>query len=595
MSDEYSARHLRRWLVWIAVALAFAAVASVALRHLRELPPARPAPVRATWAVPDTATPGAGPEFPFGLALAPDGRRVLFPAVREGRLQVWMQDLQGGGLSPIPGTEGGALPFWSPDGGRMGFFADGVLRTLELATSERRDVTEVEAPRGATWNAHGDLVVAASAEGGLILRSPDGATRALTAVEAGAGEIAHLFPTFLPDGNHVLFFVRASQPARQGIWLTSLADSASRQRLVGSAASGIVADDQLIFANDGALVTQALDLEQVRLTGRATVLGVGVGHSPLGQLLATATADVLIYSPPVSTARELVWFTRAGERGETLGSPSDFWQARIAPDGRRVAATVLEPLLRTLDVVLFDGSSVMPTRVSLSIDTDETPAWSPDGLRVGWVSAGHAVTVRGAGAVLPADTIARFEEGVRLGDWMPDGRGLIVTRTMPDTREDLWLVPTEGQGEPRALVATPFADVQGTVSPDGRWIAYASDESGQFDIYVERVQDRSPGPGTRERVSSGGGSDPRWSGDGQELFFRRGSQIHAATPALGRGQNALAATSMLFDTKVGVRTFDVARDGRRFLLNLPAGPAAAGPATLIVNWPRGTPAPPVTR
>jgi Tol biopolymer transport system component len=252
---------------------------------------------------------------------------------------------------------------------------------------------------------------------------------------------------------------------------------------------------------------------------------------------------------------------------------------------------VLEPLLRTLDVVLFDGSSVMPTRVSLSIDTDETPVWSPDGLRVGWVSAGHAVTVRGAGAVLPAETIARFEEAVRVSDWMPDGRGLIATRTMPETREDLWLVPTEGHGEPRPLIATPFADVQGTVSPDGRWMAYASDESGQFDIYVERIEDRSPGPGTRERVSSGGGSDPRWSRNGQELFFRRGSQIHAATPALGRGPNALAATSMLFDTKVGLRTFDVAPDGRRFLVNLPASPASAGPATVIVNWPRGTAAP----
>ena len=428
--------------------------------------------------MPDTATPGAGPEFPFGLALAPDGRRVVFPSVREGRLQLWMQDLQSGSLSPIPGTEGGTLPFWSPDGARIGFFAGGALRSLELASGQRHDVLEVASPRGASWNARGDLVVAASAEGGLTLRSPDGATRALTSVDAGAGEIAHLFPTFLPDGNHVLFFVRASQPARQGIWLTPISGNASRQRLVGGAASGIVAGDQLVFANDGALVAQALDVEQARLTGRATVLGVSVGQSPLGQLLATAAADVLVYSPPVSTARELVWVTRAGERLGNVGSPTDIWQARIAPDGRRVVATVLEPLLRTLDVVLFDGSSVMPTRVSLSIDTDETPAWSPDGLRVGWVSAGHAVTVRGAGAVLPADTIARFDEAVRVNDWMPDGRGLIVTRTMPDTREDLWLVPTEGNGEPRALIATPFADAQGAISPDGRWMAYASDESG---------------------------------------------------------------------------------------------------------------------
>ena len=595
MSVEYSARHLGRWLVWVAVALAFAAVGNVAWQHLREVPPLPLSPVRTTWAVPDAAVPGAGPEFPFGLALAPDGRRVLFPSVREGRLQLWMQDLQGGSLAAVPGTDGGALPFWSPDGSRIGFFADGALRSLELTSGQRHDVLDVAAPRGAGWNRRGDLVVAANADGGLTLRTADGATRTLTSVDAGAGELAHLFPTFLADGDYVLFFIRASQPARQGVWLVPIDGSKAPRRLVGGAASAIVVDDQLVFANDGALVTQALDVERAMLTGRATVLGVSVGQSPLGQLLATAAADVLIYTPPTSAARELVWVTRAGERVGTVGSATDIWQVRIAPDGRRVVATVLEPLLRTLDVVLFDGSSVMPTRVSLSIDTDETPAWSPDGLRVGWVSAGHTVTVRGAGAVLPAETIARFDEAVRVTDWMPDGRGLIVSRTMPGTREDLWLVPTEGHGEPRALVATPFADVQAAISPDGRLVAYASDESGQFDVYVERVQDRSPGPGTRERVSSGGGSDPRWSHDGQELFFRRGSQIHAATPALGRGQNALAATSILFDTKVGVRAFDVAPDGRRFLLNLPASSASAAPATLIVNWPRATPRPPVKR
>ena len=158
-----------------------------------------------------------------------------------------MQDLQSGSLSPIPGTEGGTLPFWSPDGTRIGFFAGGALRSLDLTSGPRHDLLEVEAPRGASWNAGGDLVVAATAEGGLTLRSPDGATRALTSVDAGAGEIAHLFPTFLPDGNHVLFFVRASQPARQGIWLTLISGNAPRQRLVGGAASGIVAGDQLVL------------------------------------------------------------------------------------------------------------------------------------------------------------------------------------------------------------------------------------------------------------------------------------------------------------------------------------------------------------
>jgi Tol biopolymer transport system component len=318
------------------------------------------------------------------------------------------------------------------------------------------------------------------------------------------------------------------------------------------------------------------------LIGRAQVLGVRVGQSALGQLLAAAAADTLVFSEPIATEHELAWYSRDGERLSRVGSPADFWSARIGPDGRRVAATLLDPLLRTLDVVSFDGRSLMPSRISLSIDADEWPAWSPDGLRVAWVQAGHAVMVRGAGAVLPADTIARFDEYVRVTDWTPEGTSVLVSRASADTREDLWLVPLRKGDAPRQAIATPFADVQGAISPDGRWIAYASDEPGQFEVYVEALRDRSPEPATRERVSSGGGSDPRWSRTGQELFFRRGSEIHVATPAIGRGQNAVAATSMLFKTERPLKSFDVAPDGRFLLLVPVTTPAPA--ATLVIHW-----------
>lgn len=588
MNDEYRSRPSGRRFVWLAVALAalLAAVAVPAVRHLRETPRPPPDPVRATWTAPPEVQPGAGPDFPFGLAVAPDGRRVVFPGTRDGMVKLWLQDLRTGSVAALPGSEAAALPFWSPDGSRIGFFAGGAVRAFAVEGATVAEVISAETPRGAAWNARGDLVFAASAEGGLTLRTVDGTTRALTAPDTAAGELAHLFPMFLPDGEHLVFFVHAKPDAqaRQGVWLTSTTAPSRRDRLVGTASHAVVAGGRLVFSNDGALVAQDVDLADRRLTGRATVLGVSVGQSAHGQLLATAADDVLIYSPPVSSLRQLAWVTRAGEPAGTLGSPGDTWSVRIAPDGRRVAATVLEPLLRTLDVVLYDGTSLMPGRVSLSIDTDESPAWSPDGLRVAWVAAGRALTVRGAGAQLPPETVRRFDEPIRVTDWTPDGSAVVVSRTMAATREDLWLVPVRGEGEPRALIETPFADVQGVVSPDGRWTAYASDESGQLEVYVEALRDRSPGPGTRERVTSGGGSDPRWSRDGREVFFRRGSAIHVATPALGRGQNAAAATSMLFDTKTDLRTFDVAPDGQRFLLNLPAAPAAAPPATLLVNW-----------
>ena len=593
--NEYSARSSPLWLRLTlgVLAIALAVTAVPAIRHLREQPPTPPRPLRATWAAPPALTVGAGAEYPFGLALSLDGRRLAFPAARDGRVQIWLQDLGSGTLAPLPGTDRAALPFWSPDGTHVGFFADGSLKLLELDESRVTVLQAVARPRGASWNTAGDVVFTDD-EGGLSLVSVGGRSqpapphgdspvrRAVTRVDKAAGELGHLFPVFLNDGAHLVTFVRAESAARQGLYLVTLADG-TRTRLTGAASSGVPARGELIFANDGALISQTLDLENRRLSGSATVLGVRVGQSPSGQLLAAAAGDTLVFSEPVSTQQELAWMSRAGERLGVLGSPADVWSVRIAPDGQRVLATILEPLLRTLDIVQFDGRSLMPARVSLSIDADEWPAWSPDGLRIAWVQAGHAVMVRGAGAVLPAETIARFDESVRVTDWAPDGSAVLVSRAMPDTREDLWLVPVRDGGAPRPAVSTPFADMQGDLSPDGRWIAYASDESGQFEVYVQAVQDRSPEPATRERVSSGGGSDPRWSRDGQELFFRRGSEVHVATPASGRGQNAVAATSMLFKTELPVRSFDVAPDGRRFLLSLPAA-TPPPPATIVVNW-----------
>jgi Tol biopolymer transport system component len=225
----------------------------------------------------------------------------------------------------------------------------------------------------------------------------------------------------------------------------------------------------------------------------------------------------------------------------------------------------------------------VPGQLSLSTDADEYPAWSPDGLRLAWTIGRRTVTIRGAGAQLPEETVARFDEAVRVTDWTPDGQAVVITRTNPTTREDIWLVPIRG-GEPRPLVATPFADTQGVMSPDGRWIAYSSDESGAFEVYVEAVMDRSPEPAVRVRATSGGGSDPRWRRDGRELFFRRGSEIHVATLALGRGQNELASTSMLIDTARDLRSFDVSPDGRRFLLNLDRAGHSPAPASLVWGW-----------
>ncbi len=601
MNDEYKPRSVwalpagptaergaarAAWLAAAGLAVLAALLAGPAFRHLREAPPPPPEPLRSAWVPPPALDLGAGAEHPFGLAIAPDGRRLVFPAARDGDIALWLHDLRTGATERLPGTDGAVMPFWSPDGTRIGFFAPSAIRAFDVPGGGVSEITAAESAWGASWNAAGDLVFAAGERSGLQWRAADGSTRTLTTPDAAAGETAHLLPAFLDDGRHIVFVVRAEAAARRGVWLTSSDAPGVRHRLTNSDVQAITAGGRLIYASDSALVSQAIDAAQGRLTGPVDVLGLDVGRGPRGQLMAAASAGTLIFAPTAPALRQLVWMARDGGIIGAAGGPGEYGALRIAPDGRRVAVTELAPQLRTLDVMIIDGARPVPERLSRSTDADDDPAWSPDGLRVAWTNARRKVMVRGAGAVLPEETIATFDGTTRVTGWTPDGSGVIVSSVDPATREDIWLIRLRGDGAPRKLVATPFADVQGTMSPDGRWLAYASDESGMLEVYVERAEDRSPEPATRVRVTSGGGSDPRWRRDGRELFFRRGSEIHAAMLAEGRGQIEVTSTSMLFETEAPARWFDATSDGRRFLLNLHKSAAAPEPARLLLEWSR---------
>lgn len=570
-------------LAVVAMAMTIALLAAPAMRHWREIAVPPPAAVRAAWVAPDGLEVGGGSNYPFGLAIAPDGRRVVFPARRDGVIALWLQDLRTGRVEPIPGSDAAVLPFWSPNGERIGFFVPGAIKSFDFESGSIAEVAPAEFARGAAWNYSGDLVFAATERGGLQILRADGSIDTLTTPDEAAGETSHSLPVFLDDDRHVLFFVHAESPMQQGAWLVSIDTPADRARLVWTDAQALYANGRVIYASDTALVSQELRIYNKRLTGPVDVLGVDVGRGPMGQLLAAASSDALIFAPAASPLRELVWFSRSGARGEALAT-GEFGAVRIAPDNRRVAASELQAQLRTLDIVILEPPNPLPARVSRSTGVDDFPAWSPDGLRVAWTSARHKVMVRGAGAMLEEETVATFDEPVRVSGWTPDGNAVIVTRTLTATREDIWRVPVRPGEEPSAVVATPFADIQGTVSPDGRWIAYASDESGGWEIYVERFADRSPEPVPRLRVTSGGGSDPRWRRDGRELFFRRGRGIHAAVLAVGRGQVEVRSTSMLVETDESPGWFDAAPNGQRFLLNLHQMGTRPGPATLLLHY-----------
>ena len=288
-----------------------------------------------------------------------------------------------------------------------------------------------------------------------------------------------------------------------------------RRRLIAGDAQPIVTGLTLLFLNDQTLLTQHTRSRNLDSIRPQHPVGLTVGRGPLGQIFATASNDVLIYGAPGTDLRELRWVSRDGETIGRASEPVDAWDLRIAPDGRRVAITEVDPQLRTLDVFIREGSQPVGTRLSLSTDIDESGVWSPDGLRIAWAGRRRHVMIRGAGAVLPEQTIASFDSPVQVWDWSRDGRSLLIGRTHADTRDDLWIQPPTEGAAAQPYVTTAFNQTFGAFSPDRRWVAYASDESGKFDIYI----DSFPKPGSRLRVTTAGGTEPRWNRDGSELYF----------------------------------------------------------------------------
>jgi Tol biopolymer transport system component len=562
-------------------ALVAGLLAVPAIRHLRERPPEPPRPpqpLRATWSPGAEVEPGAGSDYLFGLALAQDGRRLVFPAAKAGVVTLWLHDLRTGETRALPGTDGGVAPFWSADGSRIGFFAGGQLRVLDLDAGTVSTLADAASPRGATWNAAGDIVFAPAANTALMKRAVDGSIAPWTTL--ATAETAHGWPSFLDDGRHVVFLVTSSDSSRAGIWIAPIDAPGSRRRLIAADAQPLVTGRSLLFLNDQTLLTQPLDRETLNPSGRSTPVGLMVGRGSLGQVFATVSDDVLIYGAPGTNLRELRWVSRDGETVGRASEPVDAWDLRIAPDGRRVAITEVDPQLRTLDVFIREGSQPVGTRLSLSTDGDESGVWSPDGLRIAWAGRRRHVMIRGAGAVLPEQTIASFDSPVQVWDWSRDGRSLLIGRAHADTRDDLWIQPPTEGAAAQPYVTTAFNQTFGVFSPDGRSVAYASDESGKFDIYI----DSFPKPGARLRVTTAGGTEPRWNRDGTELYFRRGRELHSVALTRAGGALEVGAMNRLFDAGAAVRSYDVSPDGRRFLINLPATSAAHAPITIVHHW-----------
>lgn len=564
----------------VAIAVVFIALASVAVRHAREQPPAPPPPLRFTFGLPAGVSAGAGDEA-LDAALSPDGSEVVFVAtdrgeqgggaVQPGVAHLWRRALADERAEPLAGTAGARQPAWKPTGNVIAFFADGQLKQLTLQDGRVHVLADAPSALGASWLRDGSLLYATGA-GGIRRLAASGVTEATTLAD---GDAAHVFPVATGnEGEFVYVAVRAD--GRRTVRRVS---PGTERDLTATSGHAVVAAGHLLHVRDGVLLAYAFD-ENGALSPRGTPLALDVGVSVSGRALFAASPRVLLHAPGGTRAMEIRWVDFRGQPGLTIADVGDYSQVRLAPDDRYAAIAMTEPLLRAVDVAIVptDGG-LSPQRLTVALAAETDPVWSPDGRRVLFRSleggTANLFARRVPAREEPNESILRGDLDPTPTDWQ-GGRVLFQARR--DGRFDIMTLDvSSSRVEP--LVEGAFNETEGRWSPDGRWLAYVSDESGRPDVYVRRPD------ATRLRVSLGGGRRPRWTRDGKAVLFLRGTQVMRAGLTAGTPPGTLfAAAQPLFELP-GVRDFDVAHGSDRLLALVPAEGAGPVPAIgAVLEW-----------
>jgi len=522
-----------------------------------------------------------------------------------GVTRLWVQSLDELSAQLLAGTEGAIVPFWSPDSRFIGFKVEDKLKSIDAAGGTPLLLVDgYGGTGGATWNRDGVILFAAFGDGNPIRRisASGGAPSRATTLSVDRGETRHSFPFFLPDGRHFLYLAIGSKTAGpnspNGIYVAAV-DSNERKLIVPGGSMAMYAQGHLFFLREQTLMAQPFNVESLELTGEAVpiaervIIGGQTGTAGGFSVSETGTLAYQTGSAEVGgqgAATQLVWFDRSGKQIGVLGDRARSGDLELAPDGRRVAVSLFDPVQRVRDIWLLDVARGLRTRFTFDAAEELASVWSPDGSRVVFNSRrkGHldlyqkASSGAGTEEELLADDLDKHPV-----DWSPDGRFILFAVAGPKTGADLWVLPLFGDRKPLPFLQTPFNESPGQFSPDGRWIAYSSNESGRYEVYVTPF----PGPGGKWQVSTAGGDWPRWGRDGKEIFYLAPGFDRLMAAAVNGGASAFEVGDVrpLFDTGGATPNqawmYDISPDGQRFLVNTLAEEAASAPITLVVNWP----------
>ena len=519
------------------------------------------------------------------LALSPDGQQLVVATKFGGGAPLWIRPLGSTSGRTLPGTEGGMFPFWSPDGKSIGFFADSKLKRIDAESQAIEILADAPIARGGAWQADGTILFAPSAAGPLF-RVPATGGQPVEATHLEKGQNDHRAPFILPGNRYVMFYARGT-PQVRGVFVARL-DGSESKRLIDADAAAVYASGHLLFVRRGELFAQPFDVTRPALTGTPFRVDARVSVNPglsLASLTASATGTIA-YGGGSIRRTQFAWFDRSGKRLETVGPPdqTNFANLALSPDGRQIAFS--RGLDQQWDIWLMDMQGAM-SQFSSNVPLAFNPVWLPDGRRVLFQSAGGHIYSRSVNDSAPAELLVSRDEFMGPTDVSPDGRVILYNRS-PGPPSDVWYLSLAGDRAAHSFVETPFEERDGQFSPDGKWVAYQSNESGHTEIYLQPF----PGPGDRIQVSSGGGQQPRWGRRTNELFYVAGDSRLTSVPVTfaAAGRVTIGHAVALFRTQFEGsflqtrQQYAVSADGQRFLFNFQTDAIDPPSITLILNW-----------
>ncbi len=579
-------RRSRERLTWALVGVLLVAAAAFAVGYLRRVPAER-------HTVRLQLTPPEGLKAIGSPRISPDGRTLVFSARDAQNIsRIWIRPLAALRAWPLPGTEGAVLsdgrlsrPFWSPDSRFIAFMARGKLKKVPVAGGPAQTICD--APMGAdgTWGRRGVILLDAVG-GGRMCRVPAAGGFAEPAVTP------HLFvawPMFLPDGRHFLYHEQDSVIAERRLVVADLDGKEAARTLVRSDSAAVYAPQGfLLFVRNNTLLAQPFDADTLELAGDPVTLAERV-TTTTGGLAEFSVSDncALVYRSAPPNLSRLLWVDRSGSVLGEVGPPADYRNPALSPDRERLAVEIVDPANRNLDIWILDLGGGGRSRLTFDAAMDFSPIWSPDGGTIVFSSDrnGEAgVYARPSSGTGPVERIWPAADTVTPGDWSHDGRFLAATVWRDAKQSDLQLYPADGSGEPLAVTQSPFDEVQPAFSPDGRYLAYASNETGRYEVYVQDF----PGPGGHWQISAEGGAEPCWGADGRTIYYRDAdNQVMAVAVDTTSGFSA-GAPQPLFRIDPAEsslwKPFLVSRDGSRFLVVERIANQDMVTMTVVLNW-----------